>query len=1566
MQATLRRDARLPVPLGLDVVGKTIAALLAVATVIGAIVTVRHDPTTSVEGRAATVWMSGEARGRVVLSAARGERPSIAIELDSAPSSYDLADLGTVVLVHDRLDGSITELDGRDGLQRATSTGPIPTDERASLVAAGDSAYLVDPAAHTVQRLDADGSRGEVTTVENGFTDWVGTSDGTLWLVNSARGTYGSFDGEFVAETRLAEPGAALRLTAAGAEPAVFDPTTNRVRWLRRTTSVEVQGTGRPGTGVAIQEPDPAATCVGVATGDTLSCLSADGTSRSVTIAPLDDLDSAQLVMNESNAVLTWPGSEVVVILSWEDGSATTRQRGDPSPRRIVGSTSSGPIVVDDPGSRFAFSVDDGAFVALDKFSKRTVVISSDGSAAGGVGALDDEADIAGVFSGGDSQSAPPDDDGANDPPEANPDRITTRVGRSVTIGVLANDTDPDGDPLSVVEAGPLDPGDGVVTVLEGSRINYVAPATSVDRTITFAYGIADIGNLRAESTVTVEIIGSGRNTDPVLGDDSVTTQINAAVDIPVFANDSDDEGDPLTITAVTRPEHGSSAIGADGIIRFEPSPGYTGTDSFTYEVHDGYGGEAVAAVQVIVERPVDVNRPPIAIDDRSSTPSGQRVRVDVLANDSDPDGDSIRVVGVSAVPGIEVTVVDNRSVDVLPGPTVAGLIAFDYTVSDPDGLEATAQVVVFVQPVSAPLRPTAVDDFATSASIATSIDVVANDVDPSGSQLIVDQWTQPPVGRGTVIRLSPTTLQFTPVLGETGTVRFNYTVKNVAGLSATATVSVEVTPRSGSGPVARNDSVQIFPGEIATVAVLLNDTHPDGLPFDFAGAPVTRGGTASINADRAIVFTPPNDQLATYVITYTIQDAFQAQSRATLSVSVVGRPSTNQPPIAVNDLQTVQADTPVTIDVLANDNDPDGDSLQIIEVEQASSGRAELAANRIRYTPTTGFSGIATVGYTVSDPDGHEARATVTLLVADRVKLPPVAVADLATLVTGTSDTVNPVGNDIDPDGVSADLSLSSVGAASPAGGVSLVMVGQSVRITALTLPGTYTASYVVADADGQTDIGTITVVVQVPPNNPPIAVADAYISLSVATTLSVLDNDVDPDGGALTLVSVSAPVPAIAGTAAIVANQIVFTPIGNFSGSVGFSYTVRDAQNATDTTTVAITVSACPAVPVLNPISVITGFETAVAFGLFGDGGTAPAGTTTTITAPSAGTATLNAAGTAVTYVPAAGFNGIATMGYSVRTTCGNVANDFISITVNRAPIAVDDGTALNPINTGRGQPVIVPVLANDTDPDGDALHVVSVGLGVNGVPSLSAGVVTFTPATGFTGQAGFTYLIADVGGLTDTATVIVNVANAPPVAVPDTSTTARLLPIVVAVIANDTDPNGDELSLIGTPAIISPAAGAGSVTASGNSIAYTPGTYLGPVVISYMVSDGLDTDTGTLTVNVTNRPPIAVADVDFLDLALASSVVNPVLANDSDPDGSTADLTLSVTPIDPSVGTVTASGGSITFTRAATLTAPATVIIAYTITDLDGDSASGTLTITVTDSTAPPATAAPPAST
>jgi hypothetical protein len=86
--------------------------------------------------------------------------------------------------------------------------------------------------------------------------------------------------------------------------------------------------------------------------------------------------------------------------------------------------------------------------------------------------------------------------------------------------------------------------------------------------------------------------------------------------------------------------------------------------------------------------------------------------------------------------------------------------------------------------------------------------------------------------------------------------------------------------------------------------------------------------------------------------------------------------------------------------------------------------------------------------------------------------------------------------------------------------------------------------------------------------------------------------------------------------------------------------------------------------------------------------------------------------------------------------------------------------------------------------------------------------------------------------------------------------------------------------------------------------------------------------------------------------------------VLANDSDPDGASGSLTLSgATPVSPSQGTVTISGGSITFTPSGALSAPATVVISYTIVDADGGTASSTLTITVTDTTPPPTTTIPP---
>src|SRR5207302_1671455 len=127
----------------------------------------------------------------------------------------------------------------------------------------------------------------------------------------------------------------------------------------------------------------------------------------------------------------------------------------------------------------------------------------------------------------------------------------------------------------------------------------------------------------------------------------AANTTKNTAVVIDVLANDRDTDGDPMTITAVTTPGHGAAAILSDKTIRYTPSTGYTGTDTFLYTVGDGRGGSSTARVTVTVT--VAPNRAPTATEDGATTSQNAAATVAVLANDSDPDGDALTVSSVSA-----------------------------------------------------------------------------------------------------------------------------------------------------------------------------------------------------------------------------------------------------------------------------------------------------------------------------------------------------------------------------------------------------------------------------------------------------------------------------------------------------------------------------------------------------------------------------------------------------------------------------------------------------------------------------------------------------------------------------------------------------------------------------------------------------------------------------------------------------------------------------------------------------------------------------------------------------
>ncbi|RIK36278.1 MAG: hypothetical protein DCC55_27780 [Chloroflexi bacterium] len=186
-----------------------------------------------------------------------------------------------------------------------------------------------------------------------------------------------------------------------------------------------------------------------------------------------------------------------------------------------------------------------------------------------------------------------------------------------------------------------------------------------------------------------------GPNRAPTAVNDTATTPAGVAVTIDVLANDSDPDGDALVITIDGPPSHGTATVN-NGKVVYTPQAGFTGTDNFTYIVSDGKGGAATATVTVTVSGSGTPNRAPTAANDAATTAAGVAVTIDVLANDSDPDGDALTIASVTP-PTNGTAVVENGRVVYTPNASFVGSDSFTYTITDGKGGSATATVTITV-----------------------------------------------------------------------------------------------------------------------------------------------------------------------------------------------------------------------------------------------------------------------------------------------------------------------------------------------------------------------------------------------------------------------------------------------------------------------------------------------------------------------------------------------------------------------------------------------------------------------------------------------------------------------------------------------------------------------------------------------------------------------------------------------------------------------------------------------------------------------------------------------------
>src|SRR6266481_4514246 len=188
----------------------------------------------------------------------------------------------------------------------------------------------------------------------------------------------------------------------------------------------------------------------------------------------------------------------------------------------------------------------------------------------------------------------------------------------------------------------------------------------------------------------------------PIAVNDSVTTPYNTATTFNPRSNDSEPNGFPLTITAVSSPAHGTAVVNGGVTITYTPTTNYYGVDSFTYTISNGHGGTATATISMTVS-----NGLPTAVNDNVSTIYNTAVTYDPRSNDSDPSGFALTISSVGA-PG-HGTAVINSGISIIYTPATGyyGTDSFTYTISNTIGGTATATDTITI--VNRP--PTAVND---------------------------------------------------------------------------------------------------------------------------------------------------------------------------------------------------------------------------------------------------------------------------------------------------------------------------------------------------------------------------------------------------------------------------------------------------------------------------------------------------------------------------------------------------------------------------------------------------------------------------------------------------------------------------------------------------------------------------------------------------------------------------------------------------------------------------------------------------------------------------------------
>ncbi|WP_395640393.1 Ig-like domain-containing protein, partial [Pseudolysinimonas sp.] len=693
-------------------------------------------------------------------------------------------------------------------------------------------------------------------------------------------------------------------------------------------------------------------------------------------------------------------------------------------------------------------------------------------------------------------------------PPVTVDDAATVRVGDVVDIPVLDNDEQPEGKPLTLVSelAEDLPDGAGLLFV-SGDRLRYLAPEVAGD--YVAVYSVESAGQ-RAEGRVTISVReeNAATNSPPVPRRVTARVLAGETVRIQIPLSGVDPDGDSVQLIGVTsNPDKGAVLGIGPTYIEFEAGEYSSGTDEFSYALVDGLGARAEGTVRIGISPRLDGARNPVANEDIVAVRPNRTVSVQVLANDSDPDGSPLRVIAVTsnADDGTTATIVDDTVVDITP-PDAPGQYSVRYTIQNEYGGTSENFVTVAVDP-DAPLSyPLAQDTVLTASDVVertvVDVDVLDNvffadgDVSDLGVALLADFTTTAELLSDKRVRVR---------IGDAS----------------------QIIPFSVSHP--DDDAIRSFafiwvPGyadalpQVDRTAPLLTVASEETLTIDLNDYVITLGGqgvrltdSSTVRATHSngddlvedantLVFTSADQYFGPASITFEVTDGATADDpegrRAILTLPIDVEPRENQPPVFIGGVVDFEPGQEKELDLVRLTNYPydDIDELQYQVVEPLPEGfTVELNDQRLvlRAASNVPKGTVTNVTLTVRDDlsQGRPGRIQLNVVPSTLPRVKPVA--DTAITPRGGTTTIDVLANDEANNPFPATplqvVDIRGLDGASLPDGVTVVPSADRSRLTVAVsgaaVPADTSLQYQVADATQDPDRyvwGTITISVQ------------------------------------------------------------------------------------------------------------------------------------------------------------------------------------------------------------------------------------------------------------------------------------------------------------------------------------------------------------------------------------------------------------------------------------------------------------------------------------------------------